>query len=159
MTHDSTELPGDVSVDVPGGIPPFPDISRRFQSIQSMVVDYALGVAIVGLNPFQNLLTLTLCIAAAINLKMIWDITRMWRFPQKRSILAIASFGFNLLGALSMGLMAWISFTVAGLFFPIFNRFALSAALMTLTWILGAVVNQFLLQGCLHHHAKHHHAR
>lgn len=114
-----------------------------------MVVDYALGAAIVGLNPFQNLLVLTLFIAGVLNLKMMWDIGRKWSFPRRYSVVAVAGFLFNLLGALAMGFMAWLTLIVVGTFFPVMNRFAISAALMTFTWIVGAVTNQFCLNGCL----------
>ena len=114
-----------------------------------MVMNYALGVAIIGLNPFQNLLTPTLCIAAAIILKMMWDISRKWGFSGGNNLLAIASFLFSLLGALTMGFMALLTLIFAGAFFPVINRFALSAALMTLTWIAGVATNQFFLNGYL----------
>ena len=114
-----------------------------------MVVDYALGIAMIGLNPFQTMLTLTLCVAGALILKMMWDVIRKWGFPKRQSIVTIAGFLFNLLGAFSMGLMAWLTVTVVGVIFPIANRFAVSAALMTVSWIVGAVTNQFCLNGYL----------
>ena len=141
MAYESPELTGASSLSA--------TISRRYQANQFLMVDYALGVAIIGLNPFQNLLTLTLCIAAAIILKMMWDIRRNWGCSDGNHLLAIASFLFNLLGALTMGFMALLTLIFAGVFFPIINRFALSAALMTVTWIAGAVTNQFFLNGYL----------
>ena len=114
-----------------------------------MIVDYALGIAIIGLNPFQTMLTPTLCVAGALMFKMIWDVVRKWGFPKKQNVSTIASFLFNLLGAFSMGLMAWLTVTVVGVVFPIANRFAVSATLMTVTWIVGAVTNQFCLNGYL----------
>ena len=61
-----------------------------------MVMDYALGTAIVGLNPFQSWLTVTLCIALALILKMLWDIRRKWHLSGGYNVLAIASYLFNI---------------------------------------------------------------
>ena len=124
-------------------------ISQRYRAIQSMVVDYALGVAIIGLNPFRSWLMLTLCIAGITILKMMWDIRRKWHFAGRHRVLAIASYLFNLLGALTMGFMALLTLIFIGVVFPVMPRFGLSAALMTLTWIVGAVTNQFFLNGYL----------
>jgi hypothetical protein len=139
---DSSALPT-------GAQPNFSSIQQRYRAMRGMVIDYSLGVAIIGLNPFQNLPILTLCVAGALTLKMMWDIGRKWNFPKRYNVIAIAGFLFNLLGALAMGLMAWLTLTIAGTFFPIINRFSISAALMTFTWIVGAVTNQFFLNGCL----------
>ena len=92
-------------------------ISQRYSAIKSMVVDYALGVAIIGLNPFRSWLLLTIGVATIVILKMIWDIRRKWRFAGKHHGLAIASYGFNLLGALAMGFMALLTFVFIGVFF------------------------------------------
>lgn len=114
-----------------------------------MVIDYALGAAIIGLNSFQNLLILTLCVGVVLALKMMWDIGRKWSFPRNRSVIANAGFLFNLLAALAMEFMAWLTPIVAGTFSPVVNRFAISAALMIFTWITGAATNQFFLNSRL----------
>lgn len=48
-----------------------------------------------------------------------------------------------------MGFMALLTMIFIGVVFPVMSRFALSAALMTVTWIVGAVTNQFSLNGYL----------
>ncbi len=126
-------------------------LSLRYQSLQSMIVNYALGVGIIGLIP--SIPTITLGIAIALNLKMLWDIGRKWRFSRGNSIVAIAGYAFNLLGALAMGVMAWLTLTFSGAFFPVLSRFAWTAAFMTFTWIVGSATNQFLLQGYLRRYA------
>ena len=101
-------------------------ISQRYRTIQSMVVDYALGVAIIALNPFRSLLVLTLCVAGALILKMMWDIRHKWHFAGRHSVLAIASYLFNLLGALTMGFMALLTLIFIGVVFPVMPRFGLA---------------------------------
>ena len=111
-----------------------------------MIVDYALGVAIIALNPFQSWLILTLCVGGVIILKMIWDIRRKWRSSSgaRHHFLATASYLFNLLGALAMGFMALLTLIFISTVFPVMGRFALSAALMTITWLAGAATNPIL---------------
>ena len=124
-------------------------LAQRYRAIQSMVVDYALGVAIIALNPFQSWLLVSLGIVGIIILKMMWDIRRKWHSPGGHHFLALASYLFNLLGALTMGFMALLTLIFIGVAFPVMTRFTLSAALMTVTWIVGAVTNQFFLNGYL----------
>ena len=124
-------------------------ISQRYRLIQSMVVDYALLVAIIGLNPFRSLSMLTLSAIGGIIFKMIWDIRRKWSFSGRHRILAVSSYLFNLLSALTTGFMALLTLIFISVVFPIVIRFALAAALMILTWIVGAVTNQFFLNSYL----------
>lgn len=124
-------------------------LSQRYRLIQDMIVDYAIGLAILGLNPFGSLLTATLIVAAAILIKMIWDIAKRWHFPVVRNPITIGGGMMNVLGALAIALLAWLTFIFLGALVPLIDRFALSAALMAGTWTLGAAANQFFLDGFL----------
>lgn len=125
------------------------DLATRYRVIQGMIVDYAIGLAILGLNPFENLLTPTLILAAAILLKMVWDIAKRWYFPRSTNLIALGGGAINVVGALAMALMAWLTMIFLGSFVPLIDRFALSAAFMTGTWTLGAAANQFFLNAFL----------
>ena len=137
------------SADPSPTIVPPPELSQHYQAIGSAIVDYALAVALIGLNPFQSWLVLTLVAVALIIVKMVWDIRQEWNFTGKHSICALVGYGFNLLGALALGFMALLTFVFIGAIFPVVTRFALSAALMTVTWTVGAATNQFFLDGYL----------
>ncbi|NJL02151.1 MAG: hypothetical protein HC838_05365 [Spirulinaceae cyanobacterium RM2_2_10] len=123
------------------------DLARRYRSIQRMVVDYAIGLTLLGLNPFS--LTLTLVVALAILLKMVWDIAKRWHFPIVRNPLAWAGGIMNGLGALAIALFAWLILIFLGTFIPLIDRFAVAVALMSGTWTLGAAANQFFFNGFL----------
>ncbi|MEM6518524.1 MAG: hypothetical protein AAF722_04220 [Cyanobacteria bacterium P01_C01_bin.70] len=77
MAHDST----DRSTTLAETLLSSSSIAQRYRATQSMVVDYALGVAIIALNPFQSWLMLTLGIVSIIILKMMWDIRRKLPSP------------------------------------------------------------------------------
>lgn len=143
MTTDTNPFPGGT------------DLAQRYRTIQTMVVDYAIGLAILGLNPFPNLLTLSLLIAAAILVKMLWDIGRKWRFPLVSNPITLAGGVGNIVGSLTMALMAWVTLVFLGTLVPVLGRFAFSAALMTLTWTLGAAANQFCLNAVLERASTH----
>jgi ethanolamine ammonia-lyase large subunit len=125
------------------------DLSTRYRTIQGLIVDYAIGMAILGLNPFDNLFTPTLIVAVVILLKMVWDIAKRWYFPRITNLIALGGGLINVIGALAMALMAWLTMIFLGGFIPLVDRFALSAAFMTGTWTLGAAANQFFLNAFL----------
>lgn len=126
------------------------NLIRSHRAGRSLTLDYALGAAILGLNPFPNLLTLTLIFACGLVLIMIRQIGSKWEFVRGQSGFAIAGNLFGGIGALAMAFMAWLSMTVIGFFVPIVDRFAISAALFTLTWMMGLATNQYYEMGFYH---------
>jgi hypothetical protein len=123
------------------------NLARSHRAGRSLTLDYALGAAILGLNPFPNLLTVTLICACGLVLVMIRHIGKKWEFVQGQNGFAIAGNLFGGLGALAMAFMAWLTLTAIGFFVPIVDRFAISAALFTLTWMMGLATNQYYEMG------------
>jgi uncharacterized protein (DUF697 family) len=120
---------------------------QRHRQIRNLILDYALGAAIIGLNPFRGTLTLTLLVVGVLILKMMWDIGYSWGYTKGQDPLAIAGNLFGFLGAFALAFMAWLTIFCFRLFVPLFSGFAISAALFTLTWTLGQVTNQFYASG------------
>lgn len=120
---------------------------QRHRKIRNLVLDYAMGAALIGLNPVRGTLTLTLLVVGALILKMLWDIGSKWGYTKGQDPLAIAGNLFGFLGAFALALMAWVTMFCFGLLVPLFSGFAISAALSTLTWTLGQVTNQFYASG------------
>jgi uncharacterized protein (DUF697 family) len=131
----------------PDVTPPF--LLRRHLKVRSMILDYAMGAALLGLNPIRGTLTITLLIVAALIIKMIIDIGSKWGYAKGQDPLAIIGYIFGFLGAFALALMAWVTMLCFGLFVfaPLFSGFAKSAAFFTLTWTLGQVTNQFYASG------------
>ncbi|MBW4584111.1 hypothetical protein [Aetokthonos hydrillicola] len=120
---------------------------QRNRQIRNMILDYAMGAALLGFNPFRGTLTITLIIVAVIIVKMIRDVGSQWGYAKGQDPLAIAGNIFGYLGAFALAFMAWLTMFCFGLFVPLFSGFAKSAAFFTLTWTLGQVTNQFYANG------------
>jgi len=121
--------------------------ARTEREVRALVLDYALGVSILGLIPIPGLLTLKLLIAAGLILKMSRDVRAKWGFLKGQDMLAIAGNLFGGLGAFAMAFMAWVTMFCIGLFVPYVGSFALAASLFTLTWGLGQATSQFYASG------------
>ncbi len=113
------------------------------RQVRNLILDYALGLAIVGLIPLPRLLTLKLLVALGLILKMVWDIGRLWHFPKGQDLLAIAGVLFGSLGAAAMAFTAWLTLFGLGVIVPELKGLAFAAALFTLVWGLGQAVSQF----------------
>lgn len=125
--------------------PPF--LLLGYRQIRNLILDYAMGAAIIGLNPVRGTLTLTLLVVGVLIVKMIWDIGSKWSYTKGQDPLAIAGNLFGFLGAFALAFMAWVTMFCFGLFVPLLSGFAISAALFTLTWTVGQVTNQFYASG------------
>jgi uncharacterized protein (DUF697 family) len=120
---------------------------QLYRRVRNLILDYALGVSLLGLIPITEFLTFKLVIAAAIQVKMMWDVGKLWQFPKGQDILAVLGNFFGALGALALALMAWFTFFAMGLFVPYLGSFAIAAALFTFTWMLGQATHQFYANG------------
>lgn len=117
--------------------------ARKEREIRNLVLDYAIGVSILGLIPIRGLLVVKLLVAGVLILKMMRDIGTNWGFPKGQDALAIAGNMFGGIGAFVIALMAWGTMLALGLFVPFVSSFAIAAALFTLTWTVGQATNQF----------------
>ncbi|BAU10477.1 hypothetical protein LEP3755_09610 [Leptolyngbya sp. NIES-3755] len=120
---------------------------RQEHRVRNLILDYALGISILGLIPIPRIFTLKLIVAFGLILKMIWDIGKQWHWRRGQDFLAIVGLFFGVLGALAMAFMAWATFVGLGVFVPYVKGFAIAAALFTLPWAIGQTVNQFFLSG------------
>ena len=118
-----------------------------FRDIRNLILDYALGVSLLGLVPADNSLTIKLIIAGAINIKMMWDVGKRWGFIKGQDILAVVGNFFGALGSIALGVMAWLTFFGVGLFVPYVGGFKIAAALFTTTWMIGQATHQFYANG------------
>jgi hypothetical protein len=122
-------------------------LARRYESVQQMVVDYAFGLAILGL--FHAFLTPVLVVAVLLLFKMLWDIARRWDFSISLNPIALLGQLLNVLGASAVALLAWVTLVFLGAFVPLLDHYALAAALMSGSWTLGASANQFFMNSFL----------
>ncbi|TVQ13863.1 MAG: hypothetical protein EA368_01665 [Leptolyngbya sp. DLM2.Bin27] len=117
----------------------------REGQVRRLILDYALGAAIVGLIPLRGggSLEIKLLVVLGLILKMAWDIRNLWGRPHGQDWLAVAG---NLLGfgaAVTGGLLAWASLIGLGVVVPYVSAFAKAAGFATATWIAGQSTSQF----------------
>jgi hypothetical protein len=124
-----------------------PNGARRERQRRNLILDYALGICILGLIPIPRLFTLKLLLAFGLNLKMIWDIKKLWKGAKGQDFLAIAGVFFGCLGAFAMAFTAWMTFFGLSVFMPYLKGLAFCAALFTVSWGVGQSVNQFYASG------------
>ncbi len=120
---------------------------RLRRRVRDLILDYGLGISILGLIPLSRLFTVKLILAFGFILKMIWEISKLWRGSIGQDFLAKAGVFFGCLGALAMAFTAWLTFVGLGVFVPYLKGLAFAAALFTLTWGIGQAVNQFYASG------------
>lgn len=120
-------------------------VSQHNRRARDLILDYALGAAVIALIPISMPGFWLMQILALIILlvKMRRDIAALWGFPKGHGFLAFAGSWFGSLGALAVALMAGLTLLGIGAFVPLVEGLALAAAFATLTWALGQVTNQF----------------
>ncbi|MGI0485048.1 lipase family protein [Pantanalinema rosaneae CENA516] len=117
------------------------------RQIRTVIFEYALIAAILGLNPLPNLFSLSLILLGCLSFKMMRDIGSKWGYPKGQDILAIAGNLFGGLGALIMACLTWSFIIVITIYFPILKILSLTVAYATFTWIVGQATNQYYATG------------
>jgi len=120
---------------------------RRNRAIRGLILDYALGMAIVGLNPIPNTLWLTLLIAIVLLVKMSHDVGKKWGFPTVYNPIVFLGLLFGLVGTIALSGMVLLVLLLLGQLFPLLSGFTVSVVLFTFTWVLGQTIHQFFANG------------
>lgn len=117
------------------------------KEIRDLILDYAIGISILGFNPFPGINLVTNTIAGGLILKMIQDVGRKYGYPRGQDAIAIIGSIFGGCGAFAAALVSWSTVSFFGLFIPVIGEFAATSFLFTLTWSIGQATNQFYLSG------------
>ncbi|MCC3406057.1 MAG: hypothetical protein JGK17_10775 [Microcoleus sp. PH2017_10_PVI_O_A] len=124
-----------------------PNLVEINQEIRDLIIDYAIGAAILGFNPLPGTMTVTLLVASVLLLKMMQDIGAKWGYPKGQDALAIGGNLFGGLGSFWVAFMAWVSMYGLGLFVPFVGGFALASSLFALTWRVGQATHLYYASG------------
>ncbi len=117
------------------------------KEVRDLILDYAIGIAIFGFNPFPGINLITNTIAGGLILKMISDIGSKWGYPKGQDAIAIIGSIFGGFGAFMAAITSWAVIAFTGLYLPVIGEFATASFLFTLTWAIGQATNQFYLSG------------
>ncbi|WP_293334446.1 hypothetical protein [Microcoleus sp. CAWBG58] len=124
-----------------------PNLVEINKEIRELIIDYAIGSAILGLNPLPGSMTVTLLVASVLLLKMMRDIGAKWGYPKGQDALAIGGNLFGGLGSFWVAFMAWISMYGLGVFVPFVGGFAMASSLFALTWRVGQATHLYYASG------------
>lgn len=122
-------------------------LRQKRRRVRNLILDYGLGMAALGVNPFPGFLTFTLLVSGILILKMLRDIGVIWGFTGGQDWLAIASGFFGAISSFWLGIMAWGTVLAFSAFLPLPRSFAIAAGLFTLTCGLGQATSQFYASG------------
>ena len=117
------------------------------REVRDLILDYAIGISILGFNPFPGINLVTNTIACGLILKMISDVGKKYGYPKGQDAIAIIGSIFGGFGALAAAIASWSTVAFFGLFVPVLGEFATTSFLFTLTWAVGQATNQFYLSG------------
>ena len=117
------------------------------KEVRNLILDYAIGISILGFNPFPGINLVTDTIACGLIIKMIRDIGSKWGYPKEQDAIAIIGSIFGGFGALFASVASWATISFVGLYVPIIGEFATASFFFTLTWAIGQATNQFYLSG------------
>lgn len=120
-------------------------VTQRNRQARNLILDYALGAAVIGLIPIRGWLILQFVVIVVLIIKMRRDIGALWGFPKGHDILAFVGSWFGSVGALAIALMAWLTLLGIGVVIPYVDSLALAAAFATLVWAQGQMTNQFYI--------------
>lgn len=134
-------------VSQPDKVEPVTDKAKPTKEIQSLILDYSIVAAILGLNPFPGLNLITTLVAYVLTLKMMRDIGAWWGYPKGQDTRAIVRNIFGGIGAFAAAYTAWATVSTIKLFVPFVGSVANASFLFTLTWAMGQATNQFYASG------------
>ncbi len=115
------------------------------KEVRDLILDYAIGISILGFNPFPSINLVTNTIACGLIWKMIRDIGAKYGYPQGQDAIAIIGCIFGGFGALAAALASWTTLSFVSLFVPVIGKFTTTSFLFTLTWAVGQTTNQYYL--------------
>ncbi|MGC9506134.1 DUF533 domain-containing protein [Baaleninema sp.] len=117
--------------------------NRIAAEVRQLSLDYAIGISILGFNPFPGLTLATTLLAFFLILKMMRDIGVKWGYPKNLARLAVLGNLFSGIGAIVAGLSVWATLSFIGFWVPVFGYFGLPGFFFTTTWAIGRATSLY----------------
>ncbi len=113
--------------------------------VRNLILDYALGAAIVALLPLPQLDGLKAIALLGLNLFLVIGIARLWNFKKGGDLLARIGILFGIAGAIGMGILGWLLLVPLGIVVPVLRSLAPGMAAFCYFWGFGQVVHHFYI--------------
>jgi len=108
-----------------------------------LILDYALGAAIVALLPIPNIGGWQAIALVLLNILLVIGIARLWQFQKGGDLLARIGILFGIAGAILLGFLVWLLIVSVGAVVPLIGTLAPGMAAFCYFWGVGQAVNHF----------------
>jgi uncharacterized protein (DUF697 family) len=108
-----------------------------------LILDYALGAAIVALLPIPNIGGWQAIALVLLNILLVIGIARLWQFQKGGDLLARIGIVFGIAGAILLGFLVWLLTVAVGAVVPLVGALAPGMAAFCYFWGVGQAVNHF----------------
>jgi len=110
---------------------------------RNLILDYALGAAIIALLPIPNIGIWQAISLVLLNILLVIGIARLWQFQKGSDLLARIGIVFGIAGAILMGVLVWLLVVAVGAVVPLVGTLAPEMAAFCYLWGVGQAVNHF----------------
>lgn len=111
-----------------------------------MILDFALGAAIVVLIPIPYTIFLKIIILPVLLVLLVKRILRLWQGYKPDAVAKLSLF-VGLAGGMLLGVLGWLGGVVLGIAVPWLAGLAPGFAAFALFWGVGQAINHYYLSG------------
>jgi hypothetical protein len=114
--------------------------------VRGLILDFALGAAIVALLPIPYSIFLKIILLLVLMVLMVKRVLRLWQ-GYKPDAVAKLSLLVSLTGAVLLGILGWLGGIALGVNVPWLAGLAPGLAFFSLFWGVGQAINHCYLSG------------
>ena len=124
------------------GVKLIESIARK---VKSIIIDYVLGAAILGVIPIYGrwIPLLRVALLIVLILKMVRDIRRFWGDRPDRRVGAVLRCVLGIIGSAALALIAWLGVLLLSLLIPFIDIIARAIAYGVLTFNIGRTMSHY----------------
>ena len=127
-------------------LPGFETVLKTNQTVNRLIVDYVLAVAILGVLPIYSNRwadVIGFSVTLLLNLKMVIDIKGHWGAPKRLELRSLLGNGLNFLEAFFLLVVVRLLISAIGLFVPTLVVFNVAIGHAVFTWRVGRSAHQY----------------
>ncbi len=117
--------------------------------VRNLILDYALGAAIVALLPIPKIGVLQAIVLLVLNVLLVIGIARLWHFQKGGDFLARVGILFGIAGTILMGFLVWLFMVTVGVIVPLIGALAPGTVAFCYFWGTGQTVHHFYVSKVL----------
>lgn len=114
---------------------------------RNLILDYALGAAIVALLPLPNMEILKAIALLYLHYRLMRGVRRLWGEQTGGDFLARLGSAFGMAGSVLLGLGAWVAAIALSALIPKAYALAPGVAVFGYFWAIGQTIHHYYLSG------------